>query len=153
MKKLLVLFLSLFGRVVSYGNPPPPPPPCNTPQCSSGTYCYSNTNQCTDCPVGYMYNANPNVGVSSTSLWGCTICPSGTFSSNAGSSGCTSCSIGTFSASAGSTGCSSCSSGSTYADTAGKSGCLICSSCSIGAYVSSSCSSVANTICSTCPTC
>ena len=155
MKKLLVLFLSLFGAknaFAQYGSPPPPPPPCNTPQCASGTYCYSNTNLCTVCPSGYMYKANPNVGVSSVNLWGCTICPAGTFSANAGSGGCTSCSIGTFSASAGSSGCTSCSSGSTYADATGRSNCLICSTCSSGTYLSSGCTTSANTICTACPT-
>ena len=66
MKKLIVLLLTFLSKslipIEGYGSPPPPPPPCNIPQCSSGTYCYSNTNVCTPCPPGYKYNANPNVG-------------------------------------------------------------------------------------------
>ena len=149
MKKLLVFGLTLIGRVLSYGVPPPPPPPCNTPQCSSGTYCFSNTNLCTTCPQGYMYKANPNVGVSSANLWGCSICPPGTFASSSGSSTCSSCPPGTFAASSGSSACSPCPAG-TFTSAQGQSGCASCSACVPGQYVYSACNLQSNTVCVGC---
>jgi len=149
MKKWLFFGLTFIGRVLSYGVPPPPPPPCNTPQCASGTYCFSNTNLCTTCPQGYMYNANPNVGVSSANLWGCTICPPGTFGSSSGSSGCSPCPIGTFTASSGSTGCSPCPAG-TFTAAPGQSGCASCAKCVPGQYVHSACNQQSNTVCVGC---
>jgi hypothetical protein len=149
MKKWLICALTLFGQVVSYGVPPPPPPPCNTPQCSSGTYCFSNTNLCTTCPSGYMYKANPNVGVSSANLWGCTICSPGTFSSSSGSSTCTSCIAGAFSPSSGSISCSPCLAG-TFTSAPGQSGCASCATCVPGQYVYSECNPKSNTVCVGC---
>jgi hypothetical protein len=149
MKKWIVFGLTLIGRVLSYGVPPPPPPPCNTPQCASGTYCFSNTNLCTPCPQGYMYNANPNVGVSSANLWGCTICPPGTFASSSGSSRCSSCPVGTFAASSGSSGCIPCPTG-TFTSAQGQSGCASCATCVPGQYVYSACNLQSNTVCLGC---
>ena len=148
--KKIILLVSLFGKVISYGSPPPPPPPpCNTPQCSSGTFCYSNTNQCTTCPTGYKYISNPNVGVSSTELWGCEICPSGKFSSNKGSSECISCPIGKFSPTKGLSSCFDCESNS-YTDKRGQSRCLKCSTCDIGKYQVNSCTLNQDTKCEIC---
>ena len=149
MKRLFFFALSLIGQAFSYGVPPPPPPPCNTPQCSSGTYCYSNTNLCTNCPPGYMYNANPNVGVSSANLWGCTICPPGTFSTSSGSASCTPCSIGMFTSSSGSTSCNACPGGA-FTSAQGQSGCSTCSPCSSGQYIATACNAQSNTVCSAC---
>ena len=140
---------AIINDVVGYGEPVPPPPPCNTPQCSSGTYCYSNTNICTPCPSGYMYLANPNVGVSSVNLWGCSICPAGSFSANSGSGSCTKCSAGFFSTGAGSTACASCQSG-TFSSNSGQSICSSCSSCATGKYLTSACKSTADTVCTSC---
>ena len=112
--KTIVLILSFIGKsfigtVAGYGSPPPPPPPpCNTPQCQSGTFCYSNTNQCTPCPSGYKYIANPNVGVSSTELWGCSICPEGTYTDTLNSAECIPCQIGSYSSTKGSNKCNNC---------------------------------------------
>jgi hypothetical protein len=149
MKKLFILAVVVIGRVFSYGTPPPPPPPCDTPQCSGGTYCFSNTNVCTPCPPGYMYNANPNVGVSSVNLWGCTPCPPGTFSPASGSGSCTSCVSGTFAPASGSTGCSACPSG-TFTAASGQSGCTRCTSCVLGQYIASGCTGQSNTVCVSC---
>ena len=150
MKLVMLLISFIGGALAQYGPPPtPPPPPCNTPQCSGGSYCFTNTNQCTNCPSGYRYNSNPNVGVSSTSLWGCTICPSGSFSSSSGSASCSACSSGTFSASAGSTSCTACS-GGTFAANSGQSSCSGCSSCSSGKFVASACTSSADIVCTSC---
>jgi hypothetical protein len=147
--KLIMLLISFIGGISGYGNPPPPPPPCNTPQCSSGSFCYSNTNACTACPPGYMYKSNPNAGVSSVSLWGCTICPSGTFSASSSSSTCTPCFSGTFSPSTGSTSCAACPSG-TFSASSGSSGCSQCSSCPTGTFVSRSCISTSDIVCTSC---
>jgi hypothetical protein len=149
MKKLFILAVVLIGRVFSYGTPPPPPPPCNTPQCSSGTYCYSNTNACTPCPPGYMYNANPNIGVSSVNLWGCTICPPGTVAASSGSSGCASCLSGTFASSSGSSSCTACPI-ATFTAASGQSGCAGCTLCVAGQYVFSACNAKSNTVCVSC---
>ena len=147
--KLILLLISFIGGIAGYGSPPPPPPPCNTPQCLSGSYCFSSTNACTDCPPGYIYNANPNVGVSSVSLWGCSICPSGTFSSSTGSGSCSPCSSGYFSSNAGSSGCTGCPSG-TFASSPGSSGCSGCSNCPTGTFVQRSCSSTSDIVCASC---
>ena len=148
-----LFFLSLFslflGGVYSYGTSPPPPPPCNTPQCPSGQFCYSNTNLCTTCPSGYKYNNNPNQGVSSTNLWGCTICPIGTFSANEGSSICTLCSPGFFQNSAGQTSCITCPS-NTFTNIYGASYCTSCSSCNSNSYVTNTCTLTSDTICHIC---
>ena len=144
-----LFYLSFIGQAFSYGTPPSPPPPCNTPQCPSGTYCYSNTNMCTTCPVGYIYNSNPNVGVSSVNLWGCTICSPGTFSASSGSASCTPCSLGTFTSSAGSTSCSACQPGM-FASSLGQNSCSSCSACASGQYIHSICNLQSNTICSPC---
>jgi hypothetical protein len=149
LKKLFILAVVVIGRVFSYGTPPPPPPPCDTPQCSAGTYCFSNTNVCTPCPPGYMYNANPNVGVSSVNLWGCTPCPPGTFSPSSSSGSCTSCVSGTFAPASGSTGCRACSSG-TFTAAPGQSGCTGCTSCVLGQYMASGCTAQSNTVCVSC---
>jgi hypothetical protein len=145
--KLFIIFF--IPNVISYGNPPPPPPPCNTPQCSSGTFCYSNTNQCETCPIGYRFNSNPNVGVSNVNLWGCTICPSGTFSSNSGSSICSKCNIGTFQNAVGQSSCKSCPS-NTFSSNTGASLCTSCSTCSSNKYVANPCSLSSDVICNSC---
>ena len=149
--KIIITVISFLGSVASYGSPPPPPPPCNVPQCSSGTYCYSNTNQCTTCPAGYNYIANPNSGVSSVNLWGCSICPAGAFSSSAGSASCTNCNAGSFSSSAGSTSCSACPT-QTFSSNSGQVNCLVCSTCGSGSgtYTYAQCTPTTNTICLQC---
>ena len=144
----LIFFIFLFSTVTGYGTPPPPPPPCNTPQCQSGTFCYSSTNQCTDCPPGYRYNSNPNVGVSNVALWGCTICSPGTFSSSS-SPGCSLCSPGTFQNNAGQTTCKLCPS-NTFSNINGASSCATCTVCPPGTWTMSQCTSSSNTQCSTC---
>jgi len=150
MKKIVVIILSFIGTIYGYGSPPPPPPPpCNTPQCSSGTFCYSNTNQCTPCPPGYKYLSNPNVGVSSTELWGCEICPTTTFSPSKGSSECTSCPIGKFGPQKGLEKCFDCDSNS-FTDTNGQSTCSICSHCLEGKYEVAPCSLTQDTKCEDC---
>jgi len=150
MKKIVVIILSFIGTIAGYGSPPPPPPPpCNTPQCSSGTFCYSNTNQCTPCPSGYKYLANPNIGVSSKELWGCEICPTTTFSPNKGSSECTSCPIGKFGPQNGLEQCFDCDS-NTFTDSNGQSTCSICSLCLDGKYEVAPCSLTQDTQCEDC---
>ena len=150
MKKIAVLLLSLIGYVSGYGSPPPPPPPpCNTPQCSSGTFCYSSTNRCTTCPAGYKYKSNPNIGVSSIELWGCDICPSGSFSSVSGSSSCTLCPTGKFNSGSGNTKCFDCLT-NTYNNKVGQTICLTCSRCDVSEYLVSSCSKTTDTICEPC---
>jgi len=148
--KKVILIISLFGKAMSYGSPPPPPPPpCNTPQCSSGTFCYSNTNQCTPCPAGYKYLSNPNVGVSSTELWGCEICPTGTFSPDKGSSECISCPIGKYAPNKGLTSCFDCDS-NTFSDKKGQDSCSVCSKCEDSKYEVEHCSLTKNTHCENC---
>lgn len=147
--RLFYLFLFLFGSTLGYGVPPPPPPPCNTPQCPSGTFCYSNTNLCTTCPAGYKYNSNPNVGVSNVNNWGCTQCSPGTFSPNSGSSSCTSCNPGTFQNQYGQTGCYSCPA-NYFNGGYGTISCNPCSSCPSGTWTSSGCSSTSDISCTKC---
>jgi len=153
MRKIITIIgilLSSIGQISGYGSPPPPPPPpCNTPQCSSGTFCYSNTNQCTPCPAGYKYRSNPNIGVSSTELWGCEICPTSTFSPDKGSSECISCPIGKYGPTKGLTSCLECDS-NTFSDKEGQDSCSTCSTCSTGKYEINSCSLDKDTQCENC---
>ena len=151
IKTAIIFFLSSFaGQIAGYGSPPPPPPPpCNTPQCQSGTFCYSNTNVCTPCPPGYRYISNPNIGVSSTELWGCTICPEGTYSNSKNSAECIQCPLGTFSSEKGSTSFTSCLSNE-YNDKIGQTSCSICSTCSLGKYKINECNLKKNTECVNC---
>ena len=141
---------SFIGTVAGYGSPPPPPPPpCNTPQCQSGTFCYSNTNQCTPCPSGYKYITNPNVGVSSTELWGCSICPEGTYTDTVNSAECIPCQIGSYTSTKGSTKCDSCLSNE-FSNIEGNIKCTVCSDCPLGKYILNECNIKENTKCESC---
>ena len=148
--KTVIMLFSFIGSISGYGSPPPPPPPpCNTPQCPSGTFCYSNTNQCTPCPPGYRYNSNPNVGVSSTEFGGCTICPEGSYSVIQNSAVCTPCEVGTYTSFKGSTKCSNCLSHE-FNDITGQSSCSPCLNCPTSKYTLTECNIKENTKCASC---
>ena len=149
MINYLILFVIFLTSINGYGTPPPPPPPCNTPQCSSGTFCYSNTNICTSCPPGFIYKNNPNVGVSNVENWGCTMCSPGTISSNYGSSSCSYCNSGTYQNQYGMSSCIPCQSNQ-FSNMNGATLCKTCSTCTPGTWLSSVCSSTSDTTCSTC---
>ena len=82
-------------------------------------------------------------------MWGCEICPTGTFSPDKGSSECISCPIGKYAPNKGLTSCFDCDS-NTFSDKKGQDSCSVCSKCEDSKYEVEHCSLTKNTHCENC---
>lgn len=116
---------------------------CACGACAAGSYC-TGTKEKTMCPTGTY---NPNTGSSLPSA--CLKCGVGTFNPNTGSnstSACTPCPAGTYSDVQGAAACIPCP-GNTYNSNTGA---TVCTSCNMGTY-SKEIGASSSTVCQTCP--